>query len=94
LHNLLKAITLEIPPLRDRRQDIMPCVLGLARRLQGADKALPNMATEVAQLLKGYAWPGNIEEMEQVLAHALQNLEGGTITMSSLPPELMNQAGS
>jgi two-component system response regulator HydG len=86
LYFRLKVLTLKIPPLRDRREDILP----LATRFladEGAPQARFSPAAE--RLLSAYGWPGNVRELANAVKHGLALAESDTIGVEDLPEELV-----
>jgi PAS domain S-box-containing protein len=82
----LNVIPLHIPPLRERREDILP----LARHFlnQTAQEAfLPEITldSDAEEALRSHPWPGNIRELSNVLERVLSSLEGNTIRLADLP---------
>ena len=88
LYKLLKVIVIKIPPLRERKEDIMPSIRMALRRLQGEDKALPTLDQKVVKVLESYSWPHNMETVEAVLTSALKRSQDGKITVEGLPSEV------
>jgi two-component system response regulator HydG len=85
----LNIVHIQIPPLRERPVDIPALAEQLVRRL--ADRyqlASAELATETVAALTAYRWPGNIRELENVLARALALRTGPSITVRDLPPEI------
>ncbi len=71
LYHRINVIPIEIPPLRERIEDIPLLVdhyLNLSRKHQG--KELPGVAKKAMDILKAYSWPGNIRELRNVLEYA------------------------
>jgi PAS domain S-box-containing protein len=82
----LNVIPLPIPPLRERREDILPLVRHFLN--QAAQEAfLPEITLDhdAEEVLRSYSWPGNIRELSNVLERVLSSLEGNTIRLSDLP---------
>ncbi len=92
LYYRLNVIVVEIPPLRERRDDISPLALGLLARLNskyGLDKRIsPRTMDRLIQ----YQWPGNVREMENVVEQAVVLSEGDVIEPESLPAVLISVA--
>jgi len=88
LYKIIKIIYIQIPPLRDRRQDIMPIIRQVLRKKIGDAKALPVLENDVTDMLQNYSWPGNTSEIERVLDKVLASSSGGKITKANLPPEV------
>jgi len=85
----LKVVTITLPPLRDRREDIPLLAEHFLRRYaQRNDKAISHLSEDAMALLVDYPWPGNIRELEHCIERAV-TLAGGTIlTPEDLAPEL------
>ncbi len=85
----LAVIQLSVPPLRDRRDDIVP----LARRFLGefaARAGTPaNLDDGAARRLRAHDWPGNVRELRNVIERATALMDGATLTVDDLPPELV-----
>lgn len=87
LYYRLGVIELDVPPLRDRREDILPLarlfVRNLSRRL-----GVANLRLDAATLdyLLAYAWPGNVRELENALERAAVLCHNGLILPDDLPP--------
>jgi transcriptional regulator with PAS, ATPase and Fis domain len=86
----LNVITLHIPPLRDRKEDILP----IARHLLGRichDCGLQHVDIdpEAEGVMKNYGWPGNVREISNVLERMVSYLEGSVLRGRDLPPYLL-----
>ncbi len=85
----LSVIPLFIPPLRERKEDILPlaelCVRRYSRRLQ---KAAQGISPEAQQLLLRYPWPGNVRELKNAIERAMILEEGPYIQPQYLPVAL------
>lgn len=82
LYYRLSVVTLEVPPLRERRNDILALVRCFVEELNkkyGMDRTLTKNAF---QLLKNYSWPGNVRELKNCLEEALVMCEGDRIDQS------------
>jgi len=82
----LNVVNLHLPPLRDRVEDIEP----LARHFLGRFATRPNQTIhpEALDHLKGYSWPGNARELENVIEMAVILAEGGDISPDHLPVKI------
>ncbi len=89
----LNVIPLQIPPLRQRKSDIIPIARHLLATL-AREATLPGIRMDGAteQALKQHHWPGNARELSNVLERALSRLEGDTITPRDLPLYLAHSA--
>ncbi|MBA3322761.1 MAG: sigma-54-dependent Fis family transcriptional regulator [Pyrinomonadaceae bacterium] len=66
----LNAVTLHLPPLRERREDIRPLVTRFAERVVRPGVPPVSFSPEALELLENYSWPGNIRELENAVARA------------------------
>jgi len=89
LYYRLNGIILDVPPLRDRREDVIP-LAGHFLKLYGDKlrKPLVRIAPEAMDLLLRYSWPGNVRELERTIERAVVLTLGETITVQDLPPTL------
>ena len=79
----LNVVTIRIPPLRDRREDIPLLAEHFAARHAGERGA--SLTTEAREALLLWDWPGNVRELENAVARALALNPGGTILPEDLP---------
>jgi two-component system, NtrC family, response regulator HydG len=89
LYYRLRVIELRIPPLRDRRQDILPIarrVLSRLSRKLGRD--LSGFTSAAADRLLRYPWPGNVRELQNAVEHAVVLATGTRIDAADLPEEV------
>lgn len=91
LYYRLNVITLMLPPLRERREDIPELAMHfLATRAIGRNPLI--LSPEALDLLMRYDWPGNVRELANVLERAQILAEGPTITPADLPDNLVAAA--
>lgn len=77
LYYRLNVLTLNIPPLRDRPQDIMPLTeLFVARFADEQGIARPKLSADLNNVLTRYGWPGNVRQLKNAVYRALTQLEG------------------
>lgn len=89
LYYRFAVITLDIPPLRKRPEDIMPLVRHFIRTELPNEKNLPVLTVDAQAALEAYDWPGNVRELENAVRHALTFCSGGDeITRDLLPPKI------
>lgn len=82
----LNVISLQIPSLRERREDIIPLARHLLEKMtQDAAFAETHMDEAVEKMLCNYDWKGNVRELTNVLEQALSSVEGDTIRSDDLP---------
>ncbi len=93
LYYRLNVITIEIPPLRERMEDINPVsqdILSyLLKEMKLGEKEL---AKETIKILESYSWPGNVRELRNVLERAINLSTGRIILPEHLPERLTNRA--
>ena len=92
LYYRFAVITIDIPPLRERKDDIIPLAKHFIRLETPAGSSIPTIAPETAQALMAYSWPGNVRELENAIKHALTFLSEGDITPDLLPPKILQHA--
>ncbi len=89
LYYRLNTFQIEVPPLRERKQDIPPLVGTFVKRFaQKLGKAEPEIATEAFQKLLDYAWPGNVRELQNAIEYAVVLARQNLITVKELPSEV------
>ncbi len=89
LYYRLRVVEVVVPPLRERREDILPLarqlLAGAAKRL---GRKLPTLTPNAANLLLRYTWPGNVRELENALERAVALAQTNRIDVDDLPPEV------
>ncbi len=91
LYFRLKGMVLEIPPLRARRNEILP----LARLfLSEASSDAPKLSRAASDVLLAHDWPGNVRELRQAVEHALALADGPLIEPSHFPRDIQRAAMS
>jgi transcriptional regulator with PAS, ATPase and Fis domain len=89
LYYRLNTMTVQIPPLRERKEDIAVLVRHFLNRLERYDVSVSSGAMNV---LMSYAWPGNVRELKNAVERAASLCKGATIDISDLPPELVKES--
>jgi two-component system response regulator AtoC len=90
LYYRLKVVTIHLPPLRERRDDIPLLVshfIGTHARQSGTP--VTGIADDALALLRRYAWPGNIRELAHVIEQAVTLSKGPVLLVDDLPPQLL-----
>src|SRR6266480_6317085 len=89
LYYRLNTFQIEIPPLRERKEDIPPLVATFLKRFaQELGKDEPEIAPEAFQKLLDYAWPGNVRELQNALEYAVVLARQDKISVKELPAEV------
>jgi DNA-binding NtrC family response regulator len=82
----IQGITLDVPPLRERRADIAPLVRQFVAQISAKHgTAPPRLTREALAALSSYAWPGNVRELRNVLEHVVLLREGKRVRARDLP---------
>ncbi len=93
LYYRLNVLPLVVPPLRERAEDVPELALHFLRIYgQRANKLDLQIDDDALVLLKSYAWPGNIRQLENAIEHAVAFVEGPIVTIHDLPPEVTTAA--
>jgi DNA-binding NtrC family response regulator len=88
----LNVVSMRIPPLRERVDDILPLAHHFLRKHDGPQH-ITGFHTVTAEILRRYQWPGNVRELENAIERATLLAKGEEIAPSDLPPELTAGAG-
>lgn len=94
LYYRLNVVTLTIPPLRDRMEDLETLIYTFIKKfnLQFA-QSVAGISKEARDILLAHRWPGNIRELENVIERAFNMLDGPEIQLKHLPGYLQALAG-
>ena len=97
LYHRLRVLPIKIPPLRDRREDVLPLArafLNESRRRHGRGPL--RLTAEAISALERHGWPGNVRELKHTLERAVLSLEPGReeIDAGDLPLELFEDAAA
>ncbi|GAB4207048.1 MAG: hypothetical protein OHK0013_24290 [Sandaracinaceae bacterium] len=92
----LRVIPLELPPLRERRDDILPLALQFIAETCKQNACGPcALSSDVLDALHAYAWPGNVRELENAIERAVVLADGQPkIELGDLPPEIRTPAAT
>jgi DNA-binding NtrC family response regulator len=89
LYFRLGAFVIDVPPLRERREDIPPLVHDFVRRAASrAKKDVVSVSSDAMTFLMNYGWPGNVRELEHAVERAVIVARGPSIRVRELPPEV------
>ncbi|MEP6788794.1 MAG: sigma-54 dependent transcriptional regulator, partial [Acidobacteriota bacterium] len=90
LYYRLSVVPMELPPLRDRREDILPLTQHFIRMYaeENARTISENLRPDVLSLLENYNYPGNVRELENIIERAIVIAPGDEITADCLRPEV------
>jgi DNA-binding NtrC family response regulator len=91
----LNVITIELPPLRQRREDIPLLVqFFLKKYAEENDRPAKRVTPEALRPLMSYSWPGNVRELENVIERAVVLSSGPEITIDLLPDNLLGRGSA
>jgi DNA-binding NtrC family response regulator len=89
LYYRLNVVTLALPPLAQRRDDVpMLAHFFLKKHAQRMGKKVNAISDEVIRLLQGYAFPGNVRELENLVERGVALASGSTLELAHLPEDL------
>ncbi len=90
LYYRLSVVPIELPPLRTRREDILPLAQHFIRKYneENLRKISENLSPEVLSLLENYYYPGNVRELENIIERAVVIAPTDEITVECLRPEV------
>jgi len=85
LYYRLNAVTLEVPSLRQRKNDIVLLANHFLKMFATSEQNAMSIANNALELLKQYSWPGNVRELQNVINGALVFAEDSVLTPEDLP---------
>ena len=89
LYYRLNVVSVVIPPLRERKEDVPELLDHFIKKYSQANrKKISGVSAEVRDLLMRYSYPGNVRELENIIERAVVLSKGGTITSADLPLHL------
>jgi len=89
LYYRINTFQIEVPPLRERKEDIPPLVNTFVQRFaRQLGKAEPTIAPEAFQKLLDYSWPGNVRELQNTIEYAVVLARNDMIGIKELPAEI------
>jgi DNA-binding NtrC family response regulator len=95
LYYRINVVTIALPPLRERREDILLLAhCFLATRSAALGRPCPELAPDACRLLLDHSWPGNVRELEHAMEHALSLSRGPILEVGDLPTDLVGRSGA
>ena len=92
LYYKLNVVQINLPPLRERREDIPLLVKHFIDKFIQENNATPkNFSTQALEALAAYEWPGNIRQLENIVERCLVMAGSNTVDVTDLPPELSDE---
>jgi Nif-specific regulatory protein len=93
LYYRLNVVSLTLPPLRERREDIIPLALYFVEHYcREVNRPLFSISPTAMEYLRAYAWPGNVRELQNTIERAVVLSAGPEITPTDLPLEVRQQS--
>ncbi len=89
LYYRLCVVPIEVPPLRERREDIAPLVHHFLSRITSQRGLVRRISPQAMRVLLDYSWPGNVRELANVIEYAVAVAHGETILPDDLPEEIL-----
>ncbi len=94
LYYRVNVITVDIPPLRDRREDIRLLAETFLERVGGEIGRKLGFESEAITAIERYAWPGNVRELENAIERGAALCEGDAICLEDLPDSILSAGRS
>lgn len=88
LYYRLCVVPIEVPPLRDRREDIAPLSSHLLTRVAAQQGLVKRISPQAMRLLLDYSWPGNVRELNNTIEYSVAVSKQETILPEDLPEEI------
>ncbi len=84
----LNVIQINIPPLRKRKDDIIPLAEYFVQKHQSVSGKAKILTPETLKILRAYDWPGNVRELENAIQRAMTLAQGDKVFPDALPPQV------
>jgi DNA-binding NtrC family response regulator len=93
LYYRLNVLSIDVPPLRERREDI-PVLIDyfLKKHTRNTSRLVRGLTSETKKLMLDYGWPGNVRQLESAIERAILLCESDLITIDDLPLEVRQEA--
>lgn len=91
LYYRLNVIPVQSPPLRARREDILPLAEHFLKRQTRGGQSVRRLSPTAAKLVQEYSWPGNVRQLESAVKRAVLLCEGDEIEVEDLPFEIRQE---
>ncbi|WP_407308200.1 sigma-54 interaction domain-containing protein [Desulfosporosinus sp. SB140] len=92
LYYRLRVAVLQIPPLRERRGDILPLIRFFSEKYNAKYRKEVTYTNEVCKTFENYKWPGNVREMDNFIQSLIVTCEQETLDVSDLPHYMLRDA--
>ncbi len=90
----ISVVNIELPPLRERREDILPIAMNYLQKLKLTLRTpVERFSPEVERLFLAYPWPGNVRELQNAVEYAANLCENATVELRDLPKKMLARNG-
>lgn len=93
LYYRLNVVTIQLPPLMGRKEDILPLAEHFLRKFsKDNNKVVKNFSPDVIEFMMNYSWPGNVRELENMIEHGVILSKNKVISMADFPQDFIHPA--
>jgi DNA-binding NtrC family response regulator len=92
LYYRLNVVKIDLPPLRERREDIPLLAAYFAEKYARSSEGPKRIPPQAMDVLLNYSWPGNIRELENAIERACVTSPNGSIAVENFPPDILHPA--
>jgi len=91
LYYRLNVVTIDLPLLKDRREDILPLAEHFLKKYtEENNKSIKKFSPEVVKFMLNYSWPGNVRELENMIERGVILSKKNSITLDELPQDIIH----
>ncbi len=91
LYYRLNVVTIDLPLLKDRREDILPLAQHFLKKYTEENKkSIKKFSSEVVKFMLNYSWPGNVRELENMIERGVILSKANSITLDELPQDIIH----
>jgi DNA-binding NtrC family response regulator len=91
LYYRLNVVTIDLPPLKDRMEDILPLAEHFLKKYaEENNKRIKNFSDDVVKFMLNYSWPGNVRELENMIERGVILSKNTAITLGELPQDIIH----
>ncbi|MEW5807267.1 MAG: sigma-54 dependent transcriptional regulator [Acidobacteriota bacterium] len=93
LYYRLNVVTIDLPLLKDRKEDILPLAEHFLKKyVRNNKKSIKSFSPEVVEFMLNYSWPGNVRELENMIERGVILAKSKNITLAELPRDVIHPA--